>query len=1002
LEDSALKHFNDFSRPSVDSGNPGDAVQSSDYSSNSRDRDIIRQGAYSLNDKQPCEVAALAPLAAGSTRSDLLRPDDRLPSSYSTDATIGTIMEHIRDVPREGQDEFSEQAINQLKEKMSNVFRSGYVQRLYEEKFTFSIMDRFLADPDLKDEFMDMLKLDIPKNHPSFPHDVSYRMRVQTARAFQFAQDYMDDLSGFLEHSSPYIKGPMVHSGIAYDVINCQSMRQADISKDPDRIIFSGMKEKDHSREEKTRIEAGQALPMEAWAGNVRAERLIENALNNANWQEKPSEAWKTNPKDLSQIRLNLDLSSLQLSYQGQLLKSLDLLRFNRESSSHSRESSVGSRESSVDSEGSSVDRQETLRGRDSGGSSVDSRESSVGSRESSSHSRKSSVGSRESSSHSRESSVGSREGSSHSRESSVDSRESSSHSRENSVDSRESSVDSQETLRGRDSGGSSVDSRESSVDSRKDSSFPYIASRITTTEGKEYYSPETDQIQQDIGFKTSEQVRSFLSGAQYERDCTAQKKNRETDDVWQSQDQSWHLSDDNRRTYYEKVHPAMAHYTQSIIEHLVTKDRNTKKITLLDIAGGNGDLGERIIKDTLARFPDLEITYRLVDYSKSDVELANERFNTLMSDSQRVTASAMHKDMFDYQKNMVMPTRLLNVDEMAGRMAEQMKGEAKLGLPPEGVDIVISCGGLLNTAITYEVEEAKSFNRMYAKLVKPGGYVVASGLTNISVGKADHIENKMEVLNLFDEHSKVQMHVVRRPELPGDRLRSNDEVQAERSGTSSSSSNEIRNVALDRIGPEKLQVRKMYLWKNAVEFTKNARDFLEDTIALKERLGKLHPEKVALEIQKLEAQLRDHQINWRVSEHDEEAYENKMRRDREKLQIQKEIQNNLSKFNFDEWNKRVDRKVEWNEQLRTRWKNWGSAYNSRMVTRSELADVKKRQKMHYDLRSLKDDFDSIDKDLFAAQDDLVKDEQRFNNELVLLSGEPRLLELLDDDPNSQ
>jgi hypothetical protein len=925
LEDSALKHFNDFSRPSVDSGNPGDAVQSSDYSSNSRDRDIIRQEAYvsSLNDEQPFEVAALAPLAAGSTRSDLLRPDDRLPSSYSTNATIGTTMEHIRDVPREGQDKFSEQAINQLKEKMSNVFRSGYVQRLYEEKFTFSIMDRFLADPDLKDEFMDMLKLDIPKNHPSFPHDVSYRMRVQTARAFQFAQDYMDDLSGFLEHSSPYIKGPMVHSGIAYDVINCQSMRQADISKDPDRIIFSGMKEKDHSREEKTRIEAGQALPMEAWAGNVRAERLIENALNNANWQEKPSEAWKTNPKDLSQIRLNLDLSSLQLSYQGQLLKSLDLLRFNRESSSHSRESSVGSRE-----------------------------------------------------------------GSSHSRESSVDSRESSSHSRESSVDSRESSVDSQETLRGRDSGGSSVDSR-------KDSSFPYIASRITTTEGKEYYSPETDQIQQDIGFKTSEQVRSFLSGAQYERDCTAQKKNRETDDVWQSQDQSWHLSDDNRRTYYEKVHPAMAHYTQSIIEHLVTKDRNTKKITLLDIAGGNGDLGERIIKDTLARFPDLEITYRLVDYSKSDVELANERFNTLMSDSPRVTASAMHKDMFDYQKNMVMPTRLLNVDEMAGRMAKQMKGEAKLGLPPEGVDIVISCGGLLNTAITYEVEEAKSFNRMYAKLVKPGGYVVASGLTNISVGKADHIENKMEVLNLFDEHSKVQMHVVRRPELPGDRLRSNDEVQAERSGTSSSSSNEIRNVALDRIGPEKLQMRKMDLWKNAVEFTKDARDFLEDTIVLKERLGKLHSEKVALEIQKLEAQLRDHQINWRVSEHDEETYE-------KKIQIQKKIQNNLSKFNFDEWNKRVDRKVEWNEQLRTRWKNWGSAYNSRMVTRSELADVKKRQKMHYDLRSLKDDFDSIDKDLFTAQDDLVKDEQRFNNELVLLSGEPRLLELLDDDPNSQ
>ena len=180
---------------------------------------------------------------------------------------------------------------------------------------------------------------------------------------------------------------------------------------------------------------------------------------------------------------------------------------------------------------------------------------------------------------------------------------------------------------------------------------------------------------------------------------------------------------------------------TRSVIEHIFKSGK--REVTILDVAGGNGDLSERIIKDTQARFPELAIAYRLVDFSQGDIDLANKRFGTL----KHVTASATHKENMS----------VYHFD------AEQMKLD--LGLPQEGVDIVINSGGLLNGGVARNVEEARSYNRMFANLIRPGGFGIYSGLTDLYINVTDHDENDMKILNRYDEYSGRQMHVVQRPE---------------------------------------------------------------------------------------------------------------------------------------------------------------------------------------------------------------------------------------------
>lgn len=249
-------------------------------------------------------------------------------------------------------------------------------------------------------------------------------------------------------------------------------------------------------------------------------------------------------------------------------------------------------------------------------------------------------------------------------------------------------------------------------------------------------------KIEEDVGFKIMEQVRPFVSGDQFEKDTTAVKKHKLEKSYWQNKDRDWRLPVDDRTDYYDRIHPAIARYTQSAIEHLVQQGK--KEVTILDIAGGNGDLAERVIKNTQARFPDVSIAYRLIDYVQDDVDLANERFNSLRSNN--VTALAEQRDMFKYGFN-----------------SESVKKDKDLHLPQEGADIVISSGGLLNNSITGETEVAGAFNRMYTNLVRPGGFIVASGLSPLLINSTHHHANDVDIQNLYDMDNEVQMHVVRR-----------------------------------------------------------------------------------------------------------------------------------------------------------------------------------------------------------------------------------------------
>src|SRR5262249_8139674 len=87
---------------------------------------------------------------------------------------------------------------------------------------------------------------------------------------------------------------------------------------------------------------------------------------------------------------------------------------------------------------------------------------------------------------------------------------------------------------------------------------------------------------------------------------------------------------------------------------------------------------------------------------------------------------------------------------------AEKMKNELDIGR----VDILISCGGLLNNSVTGDTKVSKKFNRMYAKVVDEGGFCVAGGLSDLSVNSEDHLKNGQKIRNLHDLSTNRQIHV--------------------------------------------------------------------------------------------------------------------------------------------------------------------------------------------------------------------------------------------------
>jgi hypothetical protein len=263
-----------------------------------------------------------------------------------------------------------EQDIDQFEKRFSDVLHSGDILHLYEENIIISMMKPIKQHPEIKHEFINMLRRDIPKYHPSFPDNALYRAHVQTARAFQYARNYILYLA-ILHDPSPYLDGTEIHVGIAYATMDEQNDQKDGILEDPDSLLFLRTKDRDHLRQSITKIDAGCASPKETWTDDVR--RQIKKTLNTEQWKREPPEAWQEPPKDLpqtgsgqqetdreesamtlpasertSQIDLPtltnqpsvdhnsqtekhiLYLSSLQLSYKEQLVQSLEVMYYYR------------------------------------------------------------------------------------------------------------------------------------------------------------------------------------------------------------------------------------------------------------------------------------------------------------------------------------------------------------------------------------------------------------------------------------------------------------------------------------------------------------------------------------------------------------------------------------------------------------------------------------------------------------------------------------------------
>jgi hypothetical protein len=239
----------------------------------------------------------------------------------------------------------------------------------------------------------------------------------------------------------------------------------------------------------------------------------------------------------------------------------------------------------------------------------------------------------------------------------------------------------------------------------------------------------------------TAMSLRSTFPGDKVEYDTMNMPLALAGDAHWQAKETDWRLgTGGNRRKYYGEVHPKICQYA---VDLLSSED----SLTILDVAGGNGDLAERLIRELTAAhmFGELKINYFLLDYSDTDVEVANRRFATLKRICPHANAIAVVRNMFKY-----------NFDAAALRH--------DLHLPVAGVDLVINSGGLLNTQIGDDRDVPAKFSGMYCALMAPGGYGIYSGLTPLLVNAATHRAQGLRILNLHDCEFDLQLHVVRRP----------------------------------------------------------------------------------------------------------------------------------------------------------------------------------------------------------------------------------------------
>ncbi len=264
-----------------------------------------------------------------------------------------------------------------------------------------------------------------------------------------------------------------------------------------------------------------------------------------------------------------------------------------------------------------------------------------------------------------------------------------------------------------------------------------------TTQRGRVILSDGTSRLQKTGTFIQLVVNLSYaIDGDKCEYDTANMGTSLAGDAHWQDKAADWRLgTGENRKTYYSQVHPKIAQYVLSLLPVTPTPDN----VTILDIAGDNGDLAERIIKEmAAAEFPGVLI-YILVDYSEVDVAVAKRRFENMRLPSEfKVKTFALTRDMLKYKYDAARALKDFGI--------------------ADGADIIINSGGLLNNQIGNDNQTPSHFNQMYGQMLKPGGYGVYSGLTPLLVNAATHRSQGLTVINLYDPEAQRQLHVVQRP----------------------------------------------------------------------------------------------------------------------------------------------------------------------------------------------------------------------------------------------
>ena len=266
---------------------------------------------------------------------------------------------------------------------------------------------------------------------------------------------------------------------------------------------------------------------------------------------------------------------------------------------------------------------------------------------------------------------------------------------------------------------------------------------KLTRHEGKAYFLNVSEVIS-DLGLWNGffRKAVFSLSGKQAEYDDAAHHEAPARDHYWERKDIDWHIDTKSRLEYQSILHPMMEDYFKSAFSDLIRQGR--KKISIVDLGGGSGNLAELLLKNIGSQHPDISVTYGLLDSSSPDIETAKERFK-LLGPSSPWEVRMLVKDVFSDEFN-----------------AEEALRD--MGIPGKA-DIILSSGGPLSPFIGKNLQQTLDLSRMLCTdMLAPGGYCLATGGSGVWPNRSHHEQNGMEVKNTFDVINSRRMYVIQKP----------------------------------------------------------------------------------------------------------------------------------------------------------------------------------------------------------------------------------------------